>query len=277
MSHFAIGDIQGCARSLQALLRRLPEDARLFFCGDLINRGPRSLETLDTLMALGDRARCLLGNHDLHFLATALGVRGQGRLDTLDELLVAGRLPEYVDWLRQQSMALFLPQLPAAAAAGAFRDHLLVHAGVLPQWSVAQTLSLGQEIESALRSPGWRTLVRYMYGNEPACWSEDLQGIERQRLIINALTRSRFVFADGSLELDCALGPDKAPPGAVPWFDHPRRGSRGTRVVFGHWSQLGLVVNDALVSLDTGCVWGGPLTAVELETGQVIQVPNLDR
>ncbi len=274
MSHFAIGDVQGCARSLSALLTKIPEDAELVFCGDLINRGPRSLEALEVMMDLGPRAQFVLGNHDLHFLAAACGARKTSRSDTLDDLLKSEKVSLYIDWLRAQNLALSLSIQSLQALAP--QRHLIVHAGVLPQWTADQTLALADEVCAVLRSQAWESMIRAMYSNQPNQWCDDLQGMDRLRLIINALTRTRFVYENGALELDAKEGPASAPAGTLPWFDHPKRKTTEEVLVFGHWSTLGLVNRLRVIGLDTGCVWGGQLTAMELETRRIVQVDYRD-
>jgi bis(5'-nucleosyl)-tetraphosphatase (symmetrical) len=277
LSYFAIGDVQGCARSLSALLGKLPSDARLIFCGDLINRGPRSLETLDILMCLGTRAQFVLGNHDLHFLAAACGARKPSKSDTLKGLLKSPKMAMYVDWLRAQNLAISLEiQGSENTAAMQNRRHLVVHAGVVPQWGADQTLALADEVCKVLRGPDWQSTIRAMYSNQPNLWSDELKGMDRLRFIINVLTRTRYVFKSGALELESKEGPDSAPEGTLAWFDHPQRATAHEVLVFGHWSTLGLMNRSNLIGLDTGCVWGGKLTAIELETRQIVQVDYQD-
>lgn len=274
MSHYAIGDVQGCARSLSALLAKIPEDSTLLFCGDLINRGPRSLEALALMMDFGPRAQFVLGNHDLHFLAAACGARKPSKSDTLNDLLKSSKVNHYVDWLRGQSLALSLSIQPLPATAP--QRHLLVHAGVLPQWSADQTIALANEVCVVLQGQDWESMIRAMYSNVPNQWSDDLRGMGRLRLIINALTRTRFVYDTGALELEGKEGPAGAPEGTLPWFEHPERKTLDEVLVFGHWSTLGLINRRRLIGLDTGCVWGGQLTAMELETRRIVQVDYQD-
>jgi len=258
---WVIGDVQGCLASLQSLLEELPPSSRLLFIGDLINRGPQSLASLRFVKSLGERADALLGNHDLHLLAVAAGIRRQHDDDTLADILAAPDRDELLDWLRARPLALH--------EAGA----LFVHAGVLPQWSVQKTVSLASEIETRLRAPDYRAFLSTMYGNRPAQWDDRLQGADRARCVINALTRLRFVAADGTMDFTVKEGTNAAPPGFVPWFDHPQRATRGTPVVFGHWSTLGLALRDDAVCIDSGCVWGGALTALCWPARRLIQVP----
>jgi bis(5'-nucleosyl)-tetraphosphatase (symmetrical) len=256
---YLIGDLQGCRDPLDRLLATVgfsPSRDRIHLLGDLVNRGPQSLQVIERLRELGDAAQCLLGNHDLHLLAIAHGVRRRGRSDTLDAILDHPRRDEMLDWLRRQRMA--------AEACG----WLLVHAGVVPAWTAQQTLALASEVEVELRGPALQSFLEGMYGDEPARWSDDLQGAERWRFIVNALTRMRFCTADGTLALDVKDGPDAAPPGTRPWFEHAHRCTKDTPIAFGHWSTLGLIDSPTLLALDTGCVWGGQLTAVRVDGGR---------
>jgi bis(5'-nucleosyl)-tetraphosphatase (symmetrical) len=257
---WAIGDVQGCLDSLRELLDRLPPAARLVFVGDLVNRGPQSLQALRFVKSLGDRAVALLGNHDLHLLAVAAGIRPLHAGDTLAEILAAPDRDELLDWLRARPLA--------HCEGGA----LFAHAGVLPQWSVEKTLALAGEVETRLRAPDHRDFLATMYGNRPARWDDRLAGADRARCVINALTRLRFVAADGTMELKIKEGAAAAPPGFLPWFDHPARATRGKPVVFGHWSTLGLMLRDDALCLDSGCVWGGALTALGWPSRRLVRV-----
>jgi bis(5'-nucleosyl)-tetraphosphatase (symmetrical) len=264
--HYFIGDLQGCCDALARLLAKIdfsPSRDHLHLVGDLVNRGPDSLGTLRQLRALEGSATCLLGNHDLHLLAVAAGVRKPHRSDTLGAILDSPERDSWLAWLRQRKLA--------AMSQG----WLLVHAGVPPQWSAAQTLSLAAEVEQLLQSDELPGFLQVMYGNLPARWRNDLQGAERWRAIINALTRIRFCAADGTLDLDTKDSAAAAPPGMRPWFDHPERATAGQPIAFGHWSTLGLINRPDLLALDTGCVWGGALTAVRVQGSEreVIQVP----
>jgi bis(5'-nucleosyl)-tetraphosphatase (symmetrical) len=255
MALYMIGDVQGCDDALGRLLDEIgfsPSRDTLYLLGDLVNRGPGSLAVVRRLMALEGSAHCLLGNHDLHLLAVAHGVRKPHRSDTVGDVLHAPDRDALLDWLRARPMALF--------------EHgwLMVHAGVLPQWDVAQTLALAQELQSVLRSPDWAVFLKDMYGNRPDRWSDALQGPERLRVIVNALTRLRFCTAQGAMEFDTKDSADSAPAGFMPWFDVPGRRTAGVPVAFGHWSTLGTVRRDDLLPLDTGCVWGGCLTAARM-------------
>jgi bis(5'-nucleosyl)-tetraphosphatase (symmetrical) len=260
---YVIGDLQGCGQQLQALLALIEQttaDARLLFLGDLVNRGPQSLATLRHLRSLGTRAEAVLGNHDLHLLAVAQGIRPAHASDTLQDILDAPDRDELLDWIRHRPLALFE------------QNHLLFHAGLLPQWDAAQVMALAHEVETVLRGPDWVDFLRHMYGNEPSHWSDDLQGHERLRCIVNALTRMRFCTPDGGIDFKLKEGAAAAPPGYLPWFDMPGRKSADVTCVFGHWSTLGLTLRPNLIGLDTGCVWGGKLTAVRLEDRALLQV-----
>ncbi|KNZ31945.1 MAG: biotin transporter BioY [Methylibium sp. NZG] len=263
--NYLIGDVQGCCDALDRLLAEIgfsPSRDRIHVLGDLVNRGPQSLATLRRLRALGDAAVCLLGNHDLHLLAVAHGGRKAHRNDTLGDILQAPDRDAWIDWLRHR---------PLACSAHGW---LMVHAGVLPQWDVATTLALANEVESALRGPGVGEFLSVMYGDEPQAWQPSVAGAQRLRLIINVLTRIRFCTADGTLDLVSKEGAGAAPAGHFAWFDVPGRRTAGTPIAFGHWSTLGLVNRPDLLALDTGCVWGGRLTAVRLDGDrrEVIQV-----
>ena len=269
MKTYAIGDLQGCAHEAQLLLDHIREDAqgdaRILFVGDLINRGPDSLTALRRMKALsessGGRVEALLGNHDLHLIAVAVGAQRVSRSDTLDAILAAPDRDELIDWLRRRPLAMFVDA------------HLLVHAGVAPQWDAAQTMALAGEVEAVLRGDGWIDFLREMYGNEPNRWDDSLTGMARLRCIVNALTRMRLCEPDGSMDFkhkESENGPEGS--GLIPWFDLPERKTANVTVVFGHWSALGLVLRPNLVGLDSGCVWGGKLTAVCLDNRALLQV-----
>ena len=263
MSLYCIGDLQGCLAPFERLLKAIdfsPSRDTLYLLGDLVNRGPDSLGVLRRLHSLGDAAQCLLGNHDLHLLALSQGMRKPSRKDTMQTILQAPDSQALLDWLRHRPMALHR------------HGWLMVHAGVLPQWSVAQTLTLAAEVEHALRGPNLKGFMEVMYGNAPSRWHDALQGADRLRVIVNALTRLRFCTPEGEMEFDSTESADHAPEGYLPWFEVPRRATQGTPIAFGHWSTL---VNDAkrtpglrnnTLPLDTGCVWGGCLTAARLGT-----------
>ncbi|RYX93533.1 MAG: symmetrical bis(5'-nucleosyl)-tetraphosphatase [Comamonadaceae bacterium] len=266
MAHYMIGDLQGCHEPLLRLLDKTgfsPSRDTLYLLGDLVNRGPDSLAVLRTLSAMGAEAKCLLGNHDLHLLAVSEGVRKNGRKDTLQDVLQAPDRAGLLDWLRHRQMAI--------RAEG----WLMVHAGVLPQWDADKTMRLAAEVEQALRGD-LKTFLASMYGNTPDRWSDDLQGPDRLRVIVNALTRLRFCTPDGVMEFSASGSADEAPEGYLPWFEAPGRKTAGTPIAFGHWSTLGQDVaadpersdRSAMLSqslpLDSGCVWGGCLTAARL-------------
>jgi bis(5'-nucleosyl)-tetraphosphatase (symmetrical) len=256
---YLIGDLQGCCDAFDRLLAQIGFSAsrdELIVLGDLVNRGPASLGVLERLASFGTSARCVLGNHDLHLLAVACGIRPPGRSDTLAPILASPKLSHWIDWIRHQPLAL--------------HDHgwLMVHAGVLPQWEVSDVLRLAAEVESGLRGSELTGFLSTMYGNEPSVWDEGLQGPERMRLIVNALTRVRFVSPQGRMDFDSTESATQAPPGLVPWFDAEQRRTAGVPVAFGHWSTLGALDRPDLMALDSGCVWGGQLTAARIDGGR---------
>jgi bis(5'-nucleosyl)-tetraphosphatase (symmetrical) len=263
--YYLIGDVQGCCDALDRLLRKVdfsPSRDRIFVLGDLVNRGPQSLETLRRLRGYGDSATCLLGNHDLNLLAVAQGLRKPHKGDTIAEILDAPDRDAWLDWLRHRRMAVL--------------EHgwLMVHAGVVPQWDAAQTLRLAAEVETLLQGDGLADFLPAMYGDRPSLWSESLAGPERWRFIINVLTRVRFVAADGTLDLVTKDGADATPTGFFPWFEAPQRRTQGTPIAFGHWATLGLIDRPDLLALDTGCVWGRSLSAARIDGDrrEIIQV-----
>ena len=263
MATYAIGDIQGCFASFEALLERCAFDPGrdcLWLVGDLVNRGPRSLESLRFVRDLGTAAITVLGNHDLYLLMLAEGFGKRSKSDTLGAILAAPDRDELLDWLRRQ---------PLCHVEGGF---CLVHAGLLPQWSVAQARGLAAEVEQALLAPNYREFMANMWGSEPASWSDDLQGWPRLRVIVNAMTRMRFCSPDGVMEFRTKGELDDAPAGYLPWFRVPGRRSEDTVLVTGHWSALGLRIEPNLLALDSGCLWGRHLTAVRLEDRAVFQV-----
>jgi bis(5'-nucleosyl)-tetraphosphatase (symmetrical) len=262
---FAIGDVQGCLDCLLALVARIDAESpgevpRLWLCGDLVNRGPRSLETLRWAMRNSHRLVTVLGNHDLHLLAVAAGIRPAHASDTLREILEAPDRDLLIDWLRRRPLAHFEDGM------------LMVHAGVLPPWSAARAVSLAGEVADVLGGPDWKDFLRVMYGNQPDRWDDALEGPDRLRVVVNALTRLRFCTPDGRMEFATKEGAGGAPAGHLPWFEVPGRASADTPVIFGHWSTLGLVNRPALIGLDTGCVWGGRLTAMRLADRHVIDI-----
>ena len=263
MATYAIGDIQGCYAEFQQLLEQIrfdPAQDRLWLVGDLVNRGPDSLQVLRFVKSLGDKAITVLGNHDLHLLAVAEGTAELHRSDTLDEILAAPDRDELLFWLRQQRLLY---------AEG---DYVLVHAGLLPQWSVKQAANLAHEVENALRGDDYATFLSRMYGNNPHNWDNDLDGYKRLRVIVNAFTRMRICTPQGELEFKFKGEIERIPAGYLPWFEVPERKSRKVTVIFGHWSALGLKVTPNVIALDTGCLWGGPMTAIRLEDRQLFQV-----
>ena len=256
MATLAIGDIQGCYDQLMRLLERARYDERrdvLWFVGDLVNRGPRSLATVRFVKGLGERAITVLGNHDLNLLAVAEGIRKPHRGDTDGDILAAPDREELLAWLRSRKML------------HVENGHAMVHAGLLPQWTIAQAAALAREVEAALTAPGYRQFLRDMYGNEPTRWHDGLAGPERLRVVVNAMARMRFVSADGALELTHKTGLDRVPAGYLPWYDAPQRASRDVTILFGHWASHGVLVRDDIVCLDSGCVWGRALTALRLD------------
>ena len=269
---FAIGDVQGCRVQLKQLIKQLPKNSKLICMGDLVNRGPDSLGALRLLKALQEsgKAECILGNHDLHLLARDAGIRGPKSLDTLDSVLQAPDRRELIDWLRHRPMALF--------SGKDYLNALFVHAGVLPQWDVTKTLELAHEVEYVLRHKNYKKSLIEMYGNTPNQWNDRLKGSERLRVIINAFTRLRFCSKSGVMEFESKEGAGDAPKGYMPWFEVPNRKMQDTRVIFGHWSTLGLLKKKNVTGLDTGCVWGGSLTAMSLGSRpQFIQVAGLQK
>jgi bis(5'-nucleosyl)-tetraphosphatase (symmetrical) len=265
MSTYAIGDLQGCFLTLQALLAKIKFDAnsdRLWFVGDLVNRGAGSLECLRFVKSLGDRAVVVLGNHDLHLLAIAEGVAKTKALDTLDEILNASDRDELLGWLRQQKLL---------HVEGRFA---MVHAGLLPQWNWSQSLALAGEVEEMLRGKHYRHFLENMYGNNPDKWHDDLEGDERLRVILNAMTRMRAVTADSRMNLKFKSGLAEMPKDLQPWFTVPHTRGDEITTLAGHWSALGLHVTPSFIGLDSGCVWGRELTAMRLEDRAIFQVPS---
>jgi bis(5'-nucleosyl)-tetraphosphatase (symmetrical) len=265
MSHYVVGDIQGCYAEFAQLLDMLAFDPgrdRLWLVGDLVNRGPDSLSVLRRVKSLGPAATMVLGNHDLHLLIVAAGHRAAHSRDTLTAVLEAADRDELLDWLRHQ---------PLVVREG---EWLLVHAGLLPSWTPAAAVALSREVEAVLASPAWGDFLGSLYGDEPARWDNGLAGHDRWRVIVNACTRLRFCAADDTMEFKEKRGPEHAPPGFAPWFAHPERKSAGITVLCGHWSTLDLMFAPNVLMLDSGCVWGGTLSAVRLDDGRLFQVPS---
>ena len=263
MATYAVGDIQGCCTELKQLLELIrfdPHADELWLVGDLVNRGPDSLGVLRLVKSLGDAAIVVLGNHDLHLLAVAAGVAELHRSDTFDEILAAPDRLELMTWLRYQRLLQVED------------DVVLVHAGLLPSWSVAQAQLLAREVEAALRGRDYPQFLAHMYGNQPAQWDDALSGYPRLRVITNAFTRMRICTPNGEMEFKFKGEMQDVPAGYLPWFEVPARASAATTVVCGHWSALGLKVTPRLITLDTGCLWGGALSAVRLHDRKVFQV-----
>lgn len=267
MAIYALGDVQGCHDELLRLLDRIafdPAKDELWLTGDLVNRGPKSLETLRTLLRLDHAVRCVLGNHDLHLLAVAEGCAKRKPKDTLDPVLSAPDRDELLFWLRQR------PLLYAA------KEICLIHAGLPPQWSVEDAGAYAREVETVLRGPSYPDFLRNMYGNLPDRWLPSLSGFERLRFITNCLTRLRFCTPGGAVRLAEKGAPSRA-VGLVPWFLHPARKSKGQKILFGHWSTLGLHQAQNTTCLDSGCLWGGTLTAMRVgEPESFVSVKNSD-
>jgi len=257
MATYAIGDVQGCYRELRALLERVkfdPGQDKLWLAGDLVNRGPDSLEVLRFARSLGKGAVCVLGNHDLHLLAVSQGNLKHYKDASLEPVLRAPDRDEILDWLRR---------CPLMHYSGK-KEFAMIHAGLPPLWDLKTALGCAREVEKTLRSSRFPHLMASMYGNRPERWSNRLKGLDRQRFIINCFTRLRYCRADGTLGLREKGAPGSQPPGLLPWFEVPGRASADTRIICGHWSTLGFVNRHNVWSLDTGCLWGGRLTAVRV-------------
>lgn len=259
MAQYAIGDLQGCYDPFRRLLDKIkfdPDRDKLWLTGDLVNRGPKSRKTLRYVQKLGDAAITVLGNHDLHLLALANDVRySNRRFDSLWKILGDDNCDALIDWLRFRPLAHYCEKL----------NTLMVHAGIPPQWTVRKTLKRAAEVEAVLRADDYADFLENMYGSKPDRWSGKLTGADRLRFIVNALTRMRMLTEDDRIDLSHSGPPNTAGPGLVPWFEAAGAKWRGTRIVFGHWSALGLVVDEDIVAVDTGCVWGRELTAVRLD------------
>jgi bis(5'-nucleosyl)-tetraphosphatase (symmetrical) len=259
---YAIGDVQGCRDALDALLVEIGFSGvrdTLWFVGDLVNRGSQSAEVLRFVRSLGDRAVVVHGNHDLHLLAFAAGHAKARTDDTFHDVLAAPDRDELLDWLRSR---------PMLHVQGGYA---MVHAGLLPAWSIEQARGLAAEVEAALRAPTYRDFFAQLYGSKPEAWHDELRGADRLRVIVNAMTRMRFCTVTGVMDFRVKGEVEKALPGYMPWFEVPGRASRGTPIICGHWSALGLRITPDLLALDTGCVWGGHLTAIRLEDRRLFQ------
>lgn len=259
MAEYAIGDLQGCYDPFRRLLDKIafdPATDHLWLTGDLVNRGPKSRRTLRFVKSLGDSATTVLGNHDLHLIALANGVKvSNSRFDSLWKIIGGKDCDELIDWLRFRPLACYSKPM----------NTLMVHAGLPPQWTVEKALRRAREVETALRQSNYADFLEDMYGSKPDKWSGKLAGHDRLRFIVNALTRIRMVTRDKRIDFSYAGPPEKAGKKLTPWFEVEGAKWRGTRIVFGHWSALGLIVSDELISVDTGCVWGRRLTAVRLD------------
>ncbi|AGF49321.1 symmetrical bis(5'-nucleosyl)-tetraphosphatase [Candidatus Kinetoplastidibacterium galati] len=263
---WAIGDVQGCYDQLRILLsHRIFSDNKnieLWFAGDMINRGPKSLQTIEYLMNSNKKNVCVLGNHDLHLLATFAGLRKASRSDTLEEILNSPNVLDIINWMRFRPLAHFED------------NNLMVHAGVMAQWDIKKTLSLASEVQNLLREKNWQDNIKKIFGNTSLIWNDELKGNKRLRTITNALTRIRLCTIKGkmifSIKSPNAIETDK---NLVPWFELPNRKTKDITIIFGHWSALGLHIEKNLMCLDTGCVWGGSLTAVRLNDRKIISVP----
>ena len=252
-----IGDVHGCLPSLEKLLKLIPSNDHLIFIGDIINRGPNSLETLRLIRSLGKRARVILGNHDMHFLATAAGNGKANRRDTIAEIFQAPDAEELIDWMRHQRLMY------------RWKEYSFVHAAIDPAWSITEAEALAGEIQGILRGKHWKEALQEMYGKD--LWDPKLKGTARMRAILNGFTRIRFVDKKGVPDYKAKEAPGSTCPDLMPWFDYPNRKTIDDTVVFGHWSTLGLVIRPHVIALDTGCIWGGALTAIELPSRKIIQ------
>lgn len=269
MATYAVGDIQGCYDDLRRLLDKAgfdPLTDQLWCVGDLVNRGPDSLGVIRWIKALGDRAVVVLGNHDLHLLAAAMVGKRRGKKDTLDDILNAPDLDELLEWLRYRPLLHYSPT----------KDFTMIHAGLPPQWDLERARSCAMEVETVLRSPAAPAFLQAMYGGEPTLWSEELSGFDRLRFITNCFTRLRWCGTDGRLMLREKGGLDEPSPGALPWFRVPNRRTANERIIFGHWSTIGVLSEHNVWALDSGCVWGGCLSAVRVRRTPPLKLIQLD-
>lgn len=264
MTDYVVGDIQGCLSGLKTLLAKVdfnPQVDKLWSAGDMVARGPESLQTLHFLYDLGDSFETVLGNHDLHLLAIYCGFKTAKPEDKLDALVSSADLPKFIHWLRSKPLALRVNQ-----------DTLLCHAGLYPRWSMRKAIDLSNEVSEQLQGDNWQALIANMYANTPTRWSKDLQGIERWRFIVNAFTRMRFIEKNNHLELNCKLSPATAPQNLTPWFNVANKKLLAQqKVLFGHWAALkGDTQSAQFIGLDTGFIWGGSLTLCNLTSGQIV-------
>jgi bis(5'-nucleosyl)-tetraphosphatase (symmetrical) len=263
MAIYAIGDLQGCYSALRRLLDHCafdPVQDRLWLVGDLVNRGPESLEVLRFVSGLGAAATVVLGNHDIYLLMVRAGQKRSDEDDTLTPVLNAPDCDELLYWLANR---------PLLHVEG---QHVLVHAGLLPQWTVPKAQALASEVERMLTGKDAKKFLTHLIGSRPDHWEDSLKGWDRLRVIVNSFTRMRFLTLDGRLSMRAKGSPENAPEGCLPWFALPKRASRSHTIVCGHWSALGFYREEGLLALDSGYVWGGPLTAVRLEDGEVFQI-----
>jgi bis(5'-nucleosyl)-tetraphosphatase (symmetrical) len=258
MATYAIGDIQGCLLELQRLLERIqfnPGKDTLWFTGDLVNRGPASLETLRFVQELGDNAVTVLGNHDIHLLAVAAGTGHLKSGDTLDDILAAEDRDQLLNWLRRRPLM------------HTQHGYSLIHAGLPPQWTIEDAQNAARSVEAMLSGPDSQQFLAHIYGNKPDSWDESLSGFDRSRFITNCFTRMRYCSIEGRLDFTSTCKPGNQDPGLIPWFELPWRRSRGANILFGHWASLGYREHDGCIGLDTGCLWGRELTALRIEGG----------
>ncbi|MDW6001994.1 bis(5'-nucleosyl)-tetraphosphatase (symmetrical) ApaH [Vibrio mangrovi] len=267
MANYIVGDLQGCLDELESLLAKVdfsPRHDQLWIAGDLVARGPKSLETLRYIKSLGNSAKTVLGNHDLHLLSIELGVHPLKKKDRTASIFQAPDRGELIEWLRFQPLLL------------EHQDFVLCHAGISPHWDLPTARQAAQEVESILQSDQWPWLIENMYSNMPNQWHNSLKGLERYRYIINAFTRMRFCTPDGALDMDCKLPPSEVNSHQlIPWFDLPRRSPIEKRIIFGHWAALEGCVRKDVIGLDTGCVWGGTLTMIRWEDQQLFRQPAM--
>ncbi len=267
MATYAIGDIHGCDKTLNALLEKInlsPKDT-LWFCGDIVNRGPSSANCIRLIKSIKNTTLCVLGNHDLFLLAIASGtIKLPKNNKSIKKFFDSDDSEDMINWLR------FLP------LAHIEKNNILVHAGLLPNWEPIQVIQLANEVSAKLRSDHWKDFMHELWGNTPNKWDDQLVGAERHRVIVNGLTRLRFINLDAEMDFEEKDFPAKSSALLLPWFSHPKRKSKNFKVVFGHWSGLGLIVRPNLLCLDTGCVWGGVLTAARIEDNKLFSQNKID-